>query len=60
VAAVSSPSRVYVKIHHTSDVLAGVAVGVGLGLAGRKLWPLPPVEPPDGLPETGRDPGGTG
>lgn len=54
VAAVVASSRVYVKIHHTSDVLAGVAVGVGLGLAGRKLWPLPPVESPDGLPETGR------
>ena len=43
VAAVVASSRVYVKIHHASDVVAGIAVGAGLGLAGRKLMPLPPV-----------------
>ena len=33
-------SRVYVKIHHASDVLAGIPIGVALGLLGRKLVPL--------------------
>ncbi len=40
-AAVVSTSRVYVRIHHASDVLAGVAVGVLLGRIGRRLVPLP-------------------
>ena len=41
VAAVVSTSRVYVRIHHASDVLAGVAVGVLLGRLGRHLVRLP-------------------
>ncbi len=40
VAAVVAASRVYVGIHHASDVLAGVAVGVVLGHVGRRLAPL--------------------
>ncbi len=40
VAAVIASSRVYVKIHHASDVAAGVAVGVVMGLAIRRLVPL--------------------
>jgi len=40
VAAVIAGSRVYVKIHHASDVAAGVAVGVTMGLAIRHLVPL--------------------
>lgn len=40
VAAVVSASRVYVGIHHASDVVAGVAVGVVLGQIGRRLAPL--------------------
>ena len=44
VAAVVASSRVYVKIHHASDVLAGVAVGVALGLTGKRLWPLATAE----------------
>ena len=43
VAAVVASSRVYVKIHHPSDVLAGAALGVGLGLLGRRVMPLPPI-----------------
>ena len=39
-AVVVATSRVYVKIHHASDVLAGIPVGVALGLLGRKLAPL--------------------
>ncbi|HWC11551.1 MAG TPA: phosphatase PAP2 family protein [Acidimicrobiales bacterium] len=42
-AAVVSTSRVYTKMHHASDVVAGIAVGVALGIAGRQLVPLPPV-----------------
>ena len=39
-AAVVATSRVYVKIHHASDVLAGVGVGLVLGQLGRRLFPL--------------------
>jgi undecaprenyl-diphosphatase len=42
VGVVVASSRVYVKIHHASDVLAGLAVGAALGVAGRRLMPLPP------------------
>ena len=43
VAAIVASSRVYVKMHHASDVIAGATLGVGLGLIGRKLAPLPPA-----------------
>src|SRR5947209_10512036 len=43
IAVVVASSRVYVKIHHASDVLAGVAVGWTIGHAGRRLFPLPPA-----------------
>ncbi|MGI8983257.1 MAG: phosphatase PAP2 family protein [Acidimicrobiales bacterium] len=42
VAALVATSRIYVKIHHASDVAGGVAVGVVLGLIGRQLVPAPP------------------
>ena len=42
VAAIVSASRVYVRIHHASDVLGGVVVGVLLGRLGRRLVPLEP------------------
>jgi undecaprenyl-diphosphatase len=38
-AVVVSSSRVYVKVHHASDVLAGAAIGVGLAAVARRLWP---------------------
>jgi undecaprenyl-diphosphatase len=38
-AAVVAASRVHVRIHHASDVLGGVAVGVALGAATKRLWP---------------------
>lgn len=41
-AAFVSTSRIYVKIHHASDVAAGLAVGVVLGLIGRRLLPTTP------------------
>jgi undecaprenyl-diphosphatase len=40
VAAVVAASRVYVKIHHASDVVGGVAIGSVLGAAAKRLRPL--------------------
>jgi undecaprenyl-diphosphatase len=33
-------SRVHVGVHHTSDVVAGAAIGGALGLLARRWWPL--------------------
>jgi undecaprenyl-diphosphatase len=41
-AALVATSRIYVKIHHASDVAGGVAVGVVLGLIGRRILPVAP------------------
>jgi undecaprenyl-diphosphatase len=43
VAAVVASSRVYVKMHHASDVLAGAALGALMGRAARTLFPLAPA-----------------
>lgn len=40
VAAVVAASRVHVRIHHASDVVAGAAIGLGLGAAATRWWPL--------------------
>jgi undecaprenyl-diphosphatase len=40
-AAIVAASRVYVKIHHASDVAAGIPIGLAIGWVGRKLLPLP-------------------
>ncbi|MDP9403652.1 MAG: phosphatase PAP2 family protein [Actinomycetota bacterium] len=47
-AVVVAASRVHVRIHHASDVLAGAAMGLAFGHIGRRLAPLParPVESP--------------
>jgi undecaprenyl-diphosphatase len=37
-AGVVATSRVYVKIHHASDVVAGAAVGIALGAAAKRIW----------------------
>ncbi|MBA2752004.1 MAG: phosphatase PAP2 family protein, partial [Actinobacteria bacterium] len=42
VAATVSSSRVYVKIHHGSDVVVGVGVGLCIGLGLKRLMPLGP------------------
>lgn len=42
VATVVAASRIHTKIHHASDVAAGAAVGVLLGVAARGLLPLQP------------------
>jgi len=39
-AAVVAASRVYVRVHHASDVIGGVPIGIALGRAGRRLLPL--------------------
>ena len=41
-AAVVATSRVHVKIHHATDVLAGAAVGIVFAKVALKLWKLPP------------------
>ena len=41
IAAVTATSRIHVKIHHASDVAAGLALGVVLGVVGRRLLPAP-------------------
>ncbi len=43
-AAVVAASRIHVRIHHASDVLGGVVVGLALGRIGRAISPLP--DPP--------------
>ncbi|MEO6651079.1 MAG: phosphatase PAP2 family protein [Ilumatobacteraceae bacterium] len=37
-AATVATSRPYVRIHHASDVIAGVAVGVAMGLGARQIF----------------------
>jgi undecaprenyl-diphosphatase len=41
IAVVVAWSRVHVKIHHASDVVAGTAIGILLGHLGRRVSPLP-------------------
>ena len=41
VAAIVSISRAYVRIHHASDVVAGILIGTLLGKLGKRLFPLP-------------------
>ena len=39
-AAVVAMSRLYVRIHHASDVVGGVIVGLVLGQIGKRVFPL--------------------
>jgi undecaprenyl-diphosphatase len=41
IAVVVASSRVYVKIHHASDVVAGAALGLVFARVARRLWPAP-------------------
>ncbi|MGE0878054.1 MAG: phosphatase PAP2 family protein [Acidimicrobiia bacterium] len=40
-AAGVATSRIHVRLHHASDVVGGAAVGVALGMAAKRAWPLP-------------------
>jgi undecaprenyl-diphosphatase len=37
-AGVVATSRVYVKVHHASDVVAGAAIGLALGAVATRVW----------------------
>lgn len=39
--AVVATSRIHVKIHHASDVIAGAAIGAIIAKVALRLWPLP-------------------
>lgn len=39
IAGLVASSRIYVRIHHASDVVGGVALGAVLGVGFRRLWP---------------------
>src|SRR5262249_36034329 len=40
-AAVVASSRVYAKIHHPSDVVAGALLGLALAQVAKRVWPFP-------------------
>jgi undecaprenyl-diphosphatase len=40
-AVLVSSSRVYVKMHPASDVIAGAAIGGGVAAIARRIWPKP-------------------
>ena len=44
-AVVVSASRIYVRIHHASDVVVGAVVGAVTGRVIRHYFPLPPRSP---------------
>jgi len=54
IAVVVAWSRVYVKIHHASDVVAGIVVGIGLGKLGKRLFPLPFAPNEESVPSSRR------
>jgi len=37
-ATMVAASRIHVRIHHGSDVLGGIVVGVGLGALAKRVW----------------------
>ena len=37
-ATVVAASRIHVRIHHASDVVGGMVVGVGLGALAKRIW----------------------
>jgi membrane-associated phospholipid phosphatase len=39
-ASLVAVSRVYVRLHHASDIVAGAALGLALGLVARRVLPL--------------------
>jgi diacylglycerol kinase family enzyme/membrane-associated phospholipid phosphatase len=45
VASAVGYSRVYSGVHYPADVLAGAAVGVGVGMLTTRFWPVAPHDP---------------
>ena len=43
IAVIVASSRVYVKMHHASDVVAGAALGAVMGHVARRVFPLAPA-----------------
>jgi membrane-associated phospholipid phosphatase len=43
IAVIVATSRVYVKMHHASDIIVGAALGAMMGRTARRLFPLPPA-----------------
>ena len=39
-AGIVAASRIHVKLHHASDVVAGALLGILIGSVARSLWPL--------------------
>jgi undecaprenyl-diphosphatase len=39
-ATVVATSRIHVRIHHASDVVGGMAVGVALGALAKRIWQI--------------------
>jgi len=39
-AAVVATSRVHLKVHHVSDVIAGAAIGIVFAKVAERVWPM--------------------
>lgn len=48
-AVVVASSRIFARVHHPSDVVAGALLGVAFARVVRRIDPLAPVEPPTEL-----------
>lgn len=55
IAGLVAFSRIYVRLHHASDVLGGAALGLAFGYAARRFAPPPP--PPPAPPVAGGNAG---
>jgi undecaprenyl-diphosphatase len=47
-ATIVALSRIHTKIHHASDVVGGIVIGLALGVLGRRLSPLRTLPTPKG------------
>ena len=57
IAGLVAFSRIYVRLHHASDVLGGAALGLAFGYAARRFAPPPPPPPPPAPPVAGGNAG---
>lgn len=53
-ALVVALSRIHTKIHHASDVVGGIAIGLILGRVARRIAPLQRPSPPTRKKRLGR------